>query len=48
MQTRNPETKLSNILGITSFANGSTGISKAPEGGLLIQTQLPNQLAKTG
>ena len=35
MQTRNPEAKLANILGIIAYAPGSAN-SKAPESGLMI------------
>jgi len=39
MQTRNPEAKLANILGITAYAPGtSTANNKTPESGLMIQT----------
>jgi hypothetical protein len=38
MQTRNAEAKLSNILGISSFANGTSGQNKIPDSGLTIQT----------
>ena len=48
MQTRNAEAKLSNILGISSFANGSSGQNKLPDGGLTIQTQSIKQTIKTG
>ncbi len=36
MQTRNADAKLSTILGISSFANGTNSIAKAAENGLSI------------
>ncbi len=48
MQTRNAEAKLSNILGISSFANGPGGQNKLPDGGLTIQTQSIKQTTRAG
>jgi hypothetical protein len=46
MQTRNADVKLNNVLGNSSFLNGTTHFSKAPESGLLIQTQMGKQVLK--
>ena len=48
MQTRNAEAKLSNILGISSFANGTIGQRNLPESGLTIQTQTIKQASGAG
>ena len=48
MQTRNAEAKLSNILGISSFANGASVKDKIQDSGLTIQTQSIKQTTRTG